>query len=358
MAKKDQKDQKEALPAIQNSEQLVSAVEKKFGSGAIMMAGSRPVLAIPAISTGAIGLDIALGIGGIPRGRVTEIYGAESGGKTTLTLSIIRQAQLAGGVAAFIDAEHALDLGWAKANGVNLDTLLISQPDSGEQALNIVEMLVQSHKVDTIVVDSVAALIPQAEIDAEIGANVIGAQARLMSLGLRKLTGICSKSNCAIVFINQIRSKIGVMFGNPETTPGGRALKFYASVRLDVHKKGVLKAGEIAIGNDTIVKVVKNKCAPPFRTATFALYFGKDGYPSGIDFAASVVDLGLECGVLTKSSSYVVYGDQKLANGVGNTATMLRGNPDLLKEIESKIRESYNPVVVPGEADDGEEPEE
>jgi len=315
-------------------ELALSQIEKQFGKGAIMKLGGDTVVSVEAIPTGAIGLDIALGVGGVPRGRVVEIFGPESSGKTTLTLSIIRQVQSKGGVAAFIDAEHAFDSLYAQKIGINLDDLLISQPDTGEQALEIAETLVRSNAVDLIVIDSVAALTPRAEIEGEMGDSFVGIQARLMSQALRKLTACISKSKTCVIFINQIREKIGVMFGNPETTPGGRALKFYSSVRIDLRKISTLKVGEKAIGNRVKAKVVKNKVAPPFREAEFEILFDE-----GISRAGSVVDLAIEKGLIQKSGTWLAYENEKLGQGRDAARNYLKDNPKLLDKIEKQLLE-------------------
>lgn len=312
-------------------------IEKQFGRGAIMKLGEAHHENIGAIPTGALSLDIATGVNGVPRGRVVEIFGPESSGKTTLTLSIVAQVQERGGVAAFIDAEHAMDPSYAQKIGVKVDDLLVSQPDSGEQALQIVEMLVRSNAVDLIVVDSVAALAPQAEIEGDIGDSHMGLQARLMSQALRKLTGVISKSKTCLIFINQIREKIGVMFGNPETTPGGKALKFYASMRLDIRRIASLKKGEEAVGNRVRVKIVKNKVAPPFRQAEFDLLFDE-----GISRSANLIDLGVEAQVLQKSGAWILYEDTKLGQGKDQARLYLKENPKLLSEIEQKVREKLS----------------
>ncbi len=309
-------------------------IEKKYGKGSIMKLGERAVEeGIPVIPTGSLALDVALGVGGIPRGRIIEIYGPESSGKTTLALQIIAESQRRGGVAAFIDAEHALDPVYAKNIGVNIDELLVSQPDTGEQALEIAETLVRSGAVDVIVVDSVAALVPRAEIEGEMGDAQVGLQARLMSQALRKLAGAISKSQVAVIFINQLREKIGVMFGNPEVTPGGRALKFWASVRIDVRKIESLKKGNEDIGARVRAKVVKNKVAPPFKTAEFDIIYGK-----GISREGSIIDLGVQKGVIEKSGSWFSYGDLKLGQGREQARDFLIENPEIANEIEEKIR--------------------
>jgi len=316
-------------------ELAVSAIEKQFGKGAVMRLGSDEPLVqdISAISTGSVSLDLALGVGGIPRGRVIEIYGPESSGKTPLTLHVVAEAQKAGGVAAFIDAEHALDVGYARKLGVLTENLLISQPDTGEQALEICEMLVRSGAVDVIVIDSVAALVPRAELEGEMGEMQMGLQARLMSQALRKLTGIVSKSRTCLVFINQIREKIGVMFGNPETTTGGRALKFYSSVRLDISRTSQIKEGEEVIGSRVKVKVVKNKVAAPFRQAEFDV-----GYGEGISKTGELLDIGLEHKIIEKSGSWWSYGDVRLGQGRENAKVFIKENADLFSEIELKVR--------------------
>ncbi|HUD21186.1 MAG TPA: recombinase RecA [Candidatus Saccharimonadales bacterium] len=311
----------------------LSQIEKQFGAGSIMMMGQQTHLNVEAISTGSLSLDVALGVGGLPRGRITEIYGPESSGKTSLALTTIAEAQKTGGVSALVDAEHAFDPSYAAKLGVDLDSLLISQPDTGEQALEIVETLVRSNAVDVIVVDSVAALVPRAEIEGEMGDAMMGVQARLMSQALRKLTGAVSKSKTVLIFINQIRMKIGVMFGNPETTPGGNALKFYCSVRLDIRRSEQIKEGETPIGNRVRVKVVKNKVAPPFRQAEFDLMFD-----SGISKEGDLLDLGVKTGLVEKAGAWFQYGDQKLGQGREAAKAFLRGDAKLAKEIEGKIR--------------------
>jgi len=327
-AKTQSDDKKKAI------DQAVLQIEKHFGKGAIMTLGQNFKSDVPAIPTGSITLDMALGIGGIPRGRVVEIFGPESSGKTTLTLSIIAQAQKRKGSAAFIDAEHAFDSAYAKKLGVNLDDLLISQPDTGEQALEIAEMLIRSNALDVVVVDSVAALVPKAEIEGDMGASHMGLQARLMSQALRKLTGVISKSNCSLIFINQLREKIGVMFGNPETTPGGRALKFYASVRLDIRRIAQIKRGDEIVGGRVRVKVVKNKVAAPFKQAEFDLM-----YDEGVSAIGSILDMAEAHGVTRQSGSWVVYGEEKLGQGRENAKAFLRENPKVLRDIEKQILE-------------------
>ena len=318
----------------------IDKIEKDFGKGTIMKLGDQPQWdEHQVIPSGSIALDHALGIGGYPKGRIIEIYGPESSGKTTLAIHAIAQAQKTGGIAAMIDAEHAFDRSYAKALGVNLETLLISQPDNGEQALEIADNLIRSGAIDIIVIDSVAALTPKAEIEGEMGDNKVGLQARLMSQALRKLTGNISKTNTCCIFINQLREKIGVMFGNPETTTGGNALKFYASVRLDVRRTTQIKDGEEALGNKTKVKVVKNKMAPPFKKAEFDIVYGE-----GISHTGEIVDLGVEYGIITKSGSWFSYGDQKLAQGREATKQLISDNAELSEEIEAKIREALKHV--------------
>jgi recombination protein RecA len=315
-------------------EMAVGQIEKQFGKGSIMRLGQKDAItAIPAISTGAVSLDYALGIGGVPRGRVVEIFGPESSGKTTLTLQIIAEAQKLGGMAAFVDAEHALDAQYAKKLGVDLDNLLVSQPDNGEQALEIVEVLVRSGGVDVVVVDSVAALVPRAEIDGEMGEAQMGLQARLMSQALRKLTGVVSKSKTCLIFINQLREKIGVMFGNPETTTGGRALKFYASVRIDIRRIGAIKDGESVVGGRTRVKVVKNKVAPPFREAEFDVMYGE-----GISREGDLLDLAVDRKIVEKSGTWFAFSGDRLGQGRENVKQFLRDNPAIFKAIEDRVR--------------------
>ncbi len=310
-------------------------IEKQFGKGSVMKLGQDAVMEIAVIPTGSLSLDLAIGVGGVPRGRVIEIFGPESSGKTTVALHIIAEAQKRGGYAAFIDAEHALDPQYTKNLGVNLDELLVSQPDTGEQALEIAEALVRSGAIDVLVIDSVAALVPRAEIEGEMGDAHVGLQARLMSQALRKLSGVISKSRTSAIFINQIREKIGVMFGNPEVTPGGRALKFYSSVRLDVRKIETLKIGsDQIIGNRTRVKVVKNKVAPPFKIAEFDILYGQ-----GISAEGSLIDLGLENNVITKSGAWYSYGNERLGQGRENVRDFLKDNPEMRQEIETKVRE-------------------
>jgi len=316
-------------------ELAVSQIEKQFGKGSIMRLGNdEPLPDVAAIPTGSISLDMALGVGGVPRGRVIEIFGPESSGKTTLALHIVAEAQKLGGIAAFIDAEHALDIGYARKLGVRTDDLLVSQPDTGEQALEITEMLVRSGAIDVLVVDSVAALVPKAEIEGDMGDSHMGLQARLMSQALRKLTGIISKSNCCVIFINQIRMKIGVMFGNPETTTGGNALKFYASVRLDIRKIAALKQGNDIIGSRTRVKVVKNKVAPPFREVEFDILYGE-----GISRVGDILDLAVDKGIVDKSGAWFSYGSDRIGQGRENSRIFLKDNPAILAEIEARLLE-------------------
>ena len=319
----------------------LAQIERQFGKGSIMRLGERGVLPMESISTGSISVDAAIGIGGFPRGRVVEVFGPESSGKTTLALSVIAQAQKRGGVAAFIDAEHALDADYARRLGVDIDNLLVSQPDSGEQALEIAEMLVRSNAVDVLVVDSVAALVPKAELEGEMGDSHVGLQARLMSQALRKLTAIVSKSKTCMIFINQIREKIGVMFGNPETTTGGRALKFYSSVRVDIRRIASLKDGEEVTGARAKVKIVKNKCAAPFRQAEFDIDYGE-----GISRMGELIDLGVEHKMVVKSGAWYSYGDHRLGQRRDNSKQFLRDNPDLADEIELKLRDKLGLPVA------------
>ena len=323
----------------------LSQIERQFGKGAVMRMGDQPREAIPAVSTGSLGLDIALGIGGLPYGRVVEIYGPESSGKTTLTLQVIAEAQKQGKTCAFVDAEHALDPNYAEKLGVDVDALLVSQPDTGEQALEITDMLVRSGGVDVIIVDSVAALTPKAEIEGDMGDHHVGLQARLMSQALRKLTGTVKQSNCLLIFINQIRMKIGVMFGNPETTTGGNALKFYASVRLDIRRTGAVKQGDEIVGNETRVKVVKNKVAPPFRQAEFQIMYG-----SGIYQLGEVIDLGVQQKLIEKAGAWYAYKGDKIGQGKANAARYLEENPDIASEIETQIRSELLAVPVKPDA--------
>ncbi|WEK29926.1 MAG: recombinase RecA [Candidatus Pseudomonas phytovorans] len=320
-------------------------IERQFGKGAVMRMGDQERQGIPAISTGSLGLDIALGIGGLPKGRIVEIYGPESSGKTTLTLSVIAEAQKSGATCAFVDAEHALDPEYAGKLGVNVDELLVSQPDTGEQALEITDMLVRSNAVDVIIVDSVAALVPKAEIEGEMGDMHVGLQARLMSQALRKITGNIKNANCLVIFINQIRMKIGVMFGSPETTTGGNALKFYASVRLDIRRTGAVKEGDEVVGSETRVKVVKNKVSPPFRQAEFQILYGKGIYRNG-----EIIDLGVSQGLVEKSGAWYAYKGNKIGQGKANAAKYLAENPAIGEEIEKQIREKLLKAGAAAEA--------
>ncbi len=316
-------------------ESALAQIERQFGKGSIMKLGANMALDIEATSTGSLGLDIALGIGGLPKGRIIEIYGPESSGKTTLTLHVVAEEQKKGGVCAFVDAEHALDPQYARKLGVNLDELLISQPDTGEQALEIVDTLVRSGAVSLIVVDSVAALTPKAELEGDMGDATVGAQARLMSQAMRKLTASIGRSNCMVIFINQIRMKIGVMFGSPETTSGGNALKFYASVRLDIRRIGAIKEKDDVVGNSTRVKVVKNKVAPPFKQVEFDIMYGE-----GISKTGELLDIGVKAGVVEKSGSWYSYGDERIGQGRENAKIFLKTNPAMAQEIEDKIRQA------------------
>jgi recombination protein RecA len=331
---KDEGDRQRALEAA------LTQIDRAFGKGSVMKLGDKSKLEIETISSGSLGLDIALGVGGLPRGRVVEIYGPESSGKTTLALHVVAEAQRGGGVAAFIDAEHALDPAYARKLGVNLDDLLVSQPDTGEQALEITDTLVRSGAVDVIVIDSVAALTPKAEIEGEMGDALPGLQARLMSQALRKLTGSISKSKCIIIFINQIRMKIGVMYGSPETTTGGNALKFYASVRLDIRRTGSIKSKDEAIGNNVRVKVVKNKVAPPFREVEFDIMYGE-----GISKIGEIIDLGVKAGVVEKSGSWFSFDSQRIGQGRENVREFLKKNPDIAAKIEAGVRKNATVVV-------------
>ena len=330
-------DKKKAL------ETTVSQIEKQFGKGAIMKLGENSSMNVSAVSTGSLTLDLALGIGGVPRGRIIEIYGPESSGKTTVALHVVAEVQKLGGEAAFIDAEHALDPVYAKALGVNIDSLLVSQPDYGEQALEITEALVRSGAVDVVVVDSVAALVPKNEIDGEMGDSHVGLQARLMSQALRKLSGAIAKSNCIVLFINQLREKVGVMYGNPETTPGGRALKFYASVRIDIRRVESLKEGQEVVGNHTRCKVVKNKVAPPFKTAEFDILYGK-----GISKESEIIELGVLLDIISKSGSWFSYGEQRIGQGKDKVREFLAENPDIAEEVEEKIKAALQNKPVDG----------
>lgn len=321
------------MDKIKALETALSQIEKAYGKGSIWKLGQRPNMEVEAISTGSLGLDIALGIGGLPKGRVVEIFGPESSGKTTLTLQVIAEAQKKGGTCAFIDAEHALDPVYAKKLGVNTDELILSQPDTGEQALEIADTLVRSGAVDVVVIDSVAALVPKAEIEGEMGDSHMGLQARLMSQALRKLTGSISKTNCMIIFINQIRMKIGVMFGSPETTTGGNALKFYASVRLDIRRTGSIKEKEDVVGSQTKVKVVKNKVSPPFKVAEFDIMYGE-----GISKVGELIDLGVKADIVEKSGSWYSYNNERIGQGRENAKTFLKDNQNMADEIEQKLR--------------------
>ncbi|ANB02966.1 recombinase RecA [Ectothiorhodospira sp. BSL-9] len=325
-------------------------IERQFGKGAVMRMGDSSVVRdVSVVSTGSLALDIALGVGGLPRGRVVEIFGPESSGKTTLTLQVIAECQKEGGTAAFVDAEHALDPTYAQALGVDVDNLLVSQPDTGEQALEIADMLVRSGAVDVVVVDSVAALTPKAEIEGEMGDTHVGLQARLMSQALRKLTANIKRSNTLVVFINQIRMKIGVMFGNPETTTGGNALKFYSSVRLDIRRTGAIKKGDEVIGNETRVKVVKNKTAPPFREAHFEILYGE-----GISRLAEVIDMGVKDGIVDKAGAWYSYKGERIGQGKDNARNFLKEHPEIAADIESQIRDKHMPKRKPVESDSSE----
>lgn len=340
-------DAEERKKAIEGA---IGQIEKNYGKGTIMRMGANPGLEVSAISTGSLTLDLALGIGGVPRGRIVEIYGPESSGKTTVALHIVAETQKTGGEAAYIDVENALDPVYAKALGVNIDSLLVSQPSSGEQALDIAEALVRSGAIDVVVVDSVAALVTQQEIDGDMAASHVGMQARLMSQALKKLSSAVAKSNSVIIFINQLREKIGVMYGNPETTPGGRALKFYASVRIDIRRAEQLKDGNEIYGNHIKCKIVKNKVAPPFKTAEFDIIYGH-----GIARSGEVVNIGVELGIIAKSGSWFSYGDQKLAQGKDNARKYLESNPQMLEEIAEKIKEKKDDVEQMLAKDYGEE---
>lgn len=321
----------------------LSQIERQFGKGTVMRMGDREQVAMPSISTGSLGLDVALGIGGLPKGRIVEIYGPESSGKTTLTLSVIAEAQKLGGTCAFVDAEHALDPQYAEKLGVKVEDLLISQPDTGEQALEVADMLVRSGAIDVLVVDSVAALTPKAEIEGDMGDHHVGLQARLMSQALRKLTGNIKNANCLVIFINQIRMKIGVMFGNPETTTGGNALKFYASVRLDIRRTGAVKEGEEVTGSETRVKVVKNKVAPPFKQCEFQILYGQ-----GINRLGEIVDYGVKLGLIDKAGAWYSYNGEKIGQGKNNACEFLRTKPEVASELEGRIREQ---LLAKGGAD-------
>ena len=344
--------QEEKLKALEHA---LTTLDKQFGKGSVMTLGERTEQNVQVIPTGCLTLDAALGVGGIPRGRIIEIYGPESSGKTTVALHIVAEAQKAGGIAAFVDAEHALDPVYARKLGVNIDELYVSQPDTGEQALEIVEGLVRSGALDVIVIDSVAALVPKAEIDGEMGDSFVGLQARLMSQALRKLAGIINKTGCVAVFINQLREKVGVMYGNPETTPGGRALKFYSSVRLDVRRGEQLKSGSEVVGNHTKIKVVKNKVAPPFRVAEFDIIYGE-----GISKEGTLLDMAVERDIIHKSGAWFSYKDQRIGQGRENTRLFLRDNPEITNEIDAIIRAEIfaNPSAPVAPEEPGEMPEE
>ena len=346
MPPKEKPDQRQ-----QAIDSALKQIERNFGKGSIMRLGDgEPLVDIPTISTGSLGLDLATGVGGVPRGRITEIYGPESSGKTTLALHVIAEVQKGGGVAAFVDAEHALDVAYARKLGVNTDELLVSQPDTGEQALDITEILVRSGGVDIVVVDSVAALVPRAELEGEMGDSHVGLQARLMSQAMRKLTSVISKTKCAVIFINQIRMKIGVMFGSPETTTGGNALKFYASLRLDIRRIGKIKSGDQDVGNRTRVKVVKNKVAPPFRQAEFDITFGL-----GINNLGEILDMGSDEDIVEKSGAWYSYGDERLGQGRENAINYLREHADLAREIDKRIRVKFGLIKEEEPAEQGQE---
>ncbi|MFM2125064.1 MAG: hypothetical protein RL328_1515 [Acidobacteriota bacterium] len=335
----DEKERRQALGAT------LGQIEKQFGKGSIIRLGNQAVQAVPAISTGSISVDFALGIGGFPRGRISEVYGPESSGKTTLALQVVAEAQRLGGMAAYIDVEHALDPVYAKKLGVDIDNLLVSQPDYGEQALEITNALIQSGSIDVLVVDSVAALVPKAELDGEMGDSFMGVHARLMSQAMRKLTGIVNKSNTCLIFINQIREKIGVMFGNPETTTGGRALKFYSSVRCDIRRISAIKDGDAVIGNRTKIKVVKNKMAPPFREAEFDIMFGE-----GLSKEGDLIDLGVEKNLVEKSGAWYSYKGERIGQGRENAKQFLRDNPDVYKRVDAELRKALGLVKEPAAA--------
>jgi len=329
--------EKEKIAKLKALQLTLDKMDKAYGKGAVMKMGDSKVEDVEAISSGSLGLDLALGVGGYPRGRVIEIYGPESSGKTTLTLHAIAEAQKAGGIAAFIDAEHAFDRFYAENLGVDIENLIISQPDYGEQALEIADNLISSGAIDIVVIDSVAALTPKSEIEGEMGDSKMGLHARLMSQALRKLTGTISKTKCTVIFINQLREKIGVMFGNPETTTGGNALKFYASVRLDIRRRTQIKEGDRVIGNSTKVKVVKNKVAPPFQVAEFDIMYGQ-----GISKVGEVLDIGVELGIINKSGSWFSYGETKLGQGRDAVKSLIKDNPELAEELETKIKDAIN----------------
>ncbi len=332
-------------------ETALGQIEKQFGKGAVMKLGQNSTLNVESISTGSLSLDLALGIGGVPKGRIIEVFGPESSGKTTVALHVVAEAQKAGGDAVFIDVEHALDPVYAQALGVDIDSLLVSQPDTGEQTLEIAEALVRSGAIDVVVIDSVAAMVTKAEIEGEMGDSHVGVQARLMSQGLRKLTGAISKSNCIVIFINQLREKIGVMYGNPETTPGGRALKFYASVRLDVRRIETLKNGTEMIGNRTRVKVVKNKVAPPFKEAEFDIMYG-----TGISKVGEILDLAVRLEIISRSGTWFNYGDVRLGQGRDNAKTFLSDNPEIAAEVEAKVRENADQLIKSAKTAGGKKP--
>ncbi|MCG6988977.1 MAG: recombinase RecA [Gemmatimonadetes bacterium] len=352
MATAELSDQKQSEQKQKALGTAITQIERSYGKGAIMRMAEGAKIRIDAIPTGALNLDAAIGIGGIPRGRISEVYGPESSGKTTICLHVIANAQRAGGIAAFIDAEHAVDVSYARKLGVDVDNLLVSQPDTGEQALEIAEVLIRSNAVDVVVIDSVAALVPRAEIEGEMGDTHVGLQARLMSQALRKLAGAVNRSNTAVIFTNQIREKVGVMFGNPETTSGGRALKFYASVRLDIRRIGAIKDGQEVVGNRTRVKVVKNKCAPPFRQAEFDIQ-----YNEGISHTGLLIDLGVEQNVVDKSGSWFSYGDLRLGQGKENARQFLQENTDIAQEIETRVKEALGIQGGAAAGDDDSEPE-
>ncbi len=344
-----QMDEKAAKQKEKALDTALTQIERSYGKGAIMRMGQDGGrVAIEAISTGAMNLDAAIGIGGMPRGRISEIYGPESSGKTTICLQVIANAQKKGGIAAFIDAEHALDVGYARKLGVDVDNLLVSQPDTGEQALEIAEVLIRSNAIDVVVIDSVAALVPRAEIEGEMGDSHVGLQARLMSQALRKLTGAVNRSHTSVIFTNQIREKVGVMFGSPETTSGGRARKFYASVRLGIRRSGAIKDGQDVVGNRTRVRVVKNKCAPPFKQAEFDIQ-----YNEGVSHTGLLIDLGVDQGVVEKSGSWFSYGDLRLGQGKENSKAFLAENQDIADEIEVRLREVLGLPPMPGTAEEG-----
>jgi recombination protein RecA len=343
----DNKDREKAL------DMAIGQIEKQHGEGTIMRLGDEAVKNVPSISTGSLMIDHALGVGGVPRGRIIEIYGPEGSGKTTLAMHVVAEAQKAGGYAAFVDAEHAFDPRYAKNLGINTDELLVSQPDSGEQALEITETLIRSAALDAIVVDSVAALVPRAELEGEMGDSHMGLQARLMSQAMRKITGIINKTRTSVIFINQIREKIGVMFGNPETTSGGRALKFYSSVRMDIRRIGSLKKGDDVVGNRTKVKVVKNKVAPPFKVVEFNIMYGE-----GISRLAEVLDMAVEYDIIEKRGSWYRYGGEPIGQGTDNAIEFLKSDPELADNIEQMVRDEMNPEPVEEEAEDSSEDEE